>query len=162
MEGRNKMTLHSGMTAMGTDIFIDLRNKSYTITAELEVDSKANGTIVCQGGRFGGLSFFLRDGKPAFAYNYLGLNTTTITAPNVLAPGKHKVTYDFTYEGRGAGKGGIGTISVDGQQVAKAKWTVRNPVSSRLMISQTSVSIWARLLLITEHPVVSPAKLTQS
>lgn len=121
MEGRNKMTLHSGMTAMGTDIFIDLRNKSYTITAELEVDSKASGTIVCQGGRFGGLSFFLRDGKPSFAYNYLGLDTATISAANPLAPGKHKVTYDFAYNGGGAGKGGIGVITVDGKKVAEGK-----------------------------------------
>lgn len=121
MEGRNKMTLHSGMTAMGTDIFIDLRNKSYTITAELEVDSKASGTIVCQGGRFGGLSFFLRDGKPSFAYNYLGLDTTTITAADPLAPGKYKLTYDFAYDGGGAGKGGIGTITVDGVKVAEGK-----------------------------------------
>lgn len=121
MEGRSKMTLHSGMTAMGTDIFIDLRNKSYTITAELEVDSKANGAIVCQGGRFGGLSFFVRDGKPAFTYNYLGLETKTITAAEPLAAGKYKVTYDFAYDGDGAGKGGTGVITVDGAKVAQGR-----------------------------------------
>lgn len=121
MEGRNKMTLHSGMTAMGTDIFIDLRNKSYSITSELEVDSKANGAIVCQGGRFGGLSFFLRDGKPAFTYNYLGLETTTIAATEPLSPGKYQVTYAFAYDGGGAGKGGVGSISVGGAKVAEGR-----------------------------------------
>ena len=50
MEGRNTMMLHEGMTAMGMDIFIDLRNKAYTITAEVEVDANGNGVIVCQGG----------------------------------------------------------------------------------------------------------------
>lgn len=121
MEGRNKMTLHSGMTAMGTDIFIDLRNKSYSISAELEVDSKANGAIVCQGGRFGGLSFFLRGGKPAFTYNYLGLETTTIAATEPLSPGKYQVTYAFAYDGGGAGKGGVGSITVGGAKVAEGR-----------------------------------------
>lgn len=121
MEGRNKMTLHSGMTAMGTDIFIDLRNTSYSISGELEVDSKANGAIVCQGGRFGGLSFFLRDGKPAFTYNYLGLETTTIAATEPLSPGKYQVTYAFAYDGGGAGKGGVGSITVNGAKVAEGR-----------------------------------------
>lgn len=121
MEGRNQMTLHDGMTAMGTDIFIDLRNKSYLITAELEVDSEANGAIVCQGGRFGGLSFFMQEGKPAFAYNFLGLETTTVAATEPLAPGKHTVTYDFAYDGGGAGKGGTGVIKVDGVKVTEGR-----------------------------------------
>jgi hypothetical protein len=115
------MTLHDGMTAMGTDISIDLRNKSYSITAEFDVDSRSNGAIVCQGGRFGGLSFFLLDGKPAFTYNFLGLETTTITATDPLGAGKHKVTYDFAYDGGGAGKGGTGVIKIDGVKVAEGR-----------------------------------------
>lgn len=53
MEGRSKMVLHEGMTAMGTDVFIDLRNRSYRITADVEVGAQGQGVIVCQGGRFG-------------------------------------------------------------------------------------------------------------
>ena len=70
MEDRTSVTYGEGMKGMGVDIFIDLRNTSYTITAEVEVDANGNGVIVCQGGRFGGLSFYLKDGKPAFTYNY--------------------------------------------------------------------------------------------
>ena len=55
------------MKGMGVDIFIDLRNTSYTITSEVAVDANGNGVIVCQGGRFGGLSFYLKNGKPAFS-----------------------------------------------------------------------------------------------
>ena len=60
------------MKGMGVDIFINTLNKSYTITADVEVPANGNGTIVCQGGRFGGYSLYLKDGKPAFTYNYLG------------------------------------------------------------------------------------------
>jgi hypothetical protein len=121
MEGRAEMTLHEGMTAMGTDIFIDLRNKAYRIEAEVEVGEAANGTIVCQGGRFGGLSFYVRDGKPAFTYNFLGLETTTILATQALTAGKHTLAYDFAYEGPGAAKGGVGTLSVDGAKVGEGR-----------------------------------------
>ena len=65
------------MKGMGVDVFIDLRNTSYTITSEVAVDAKGNGVIVCQGGRFGGLSFYMKSGKPAFSYNYLGIGINT-------------------------------------------------------------------------------------
>ncbi|MBL8861879.1 MAG: arylsulfatase [Planctomycetes bacterium] len=121
MEGRNSMTLHQGMTAMGVDIFIDLRNKAYTIRAEVEVGEDAQGVLVCQGGRFGGLSFYVKDGRPAFTYNFLGLESTTIAATEKLAAGKRELVYEFTYEGPGMGKGGVGRIQVDGQQVAEGR-----------------------------------------
>jgi arylsulfatase len=121
MEGRNTMLLHEGMVAMGTDIFIDLRNKGYSITAEVEVESNTNGAIVCQGGRFGGLSLLMRDGRPAFAYNFLGLESTLIQADKAISPGKHTIVYEFTYAGGGPGKGGSGTITVDGNKIAQGE-----------------------------------------
>ena len=107
------------MKGMGVDVFIDLRNTSYTITADVEVDANGNGVIVCQGGRFGGLSFYMKNGKPAFSYNYLGLESTQIIASEALTAGKYKLVYDFKYDGGGMGKGGIGTISVNGKKVLK-------------------------------------------
>jgi arylsulfatase len=121
MEGRNSMTLSEGMRGMGVDIFIDLRNVSYTITAEVEVGDNGNGVIVCQGGRFGGLSLYLKNGKPAFTYNFLGMGSTDIISPEGLKAGKYKIIYDFKYDGPGLGKGGTGTISVNGKKVAESR-----------------------------------------
>lgn len=121
MEGRNSLTLSEGMRGMGTDIFIDLRNTAYTMAADVEVGANGNGVIVCQGGRFGGLSFYVKNGKPAFSYNFLGLESTHIVANQTLKPGKHTIVYDFKYDGGGAGKGGVGTISVNGNKVAEGR-----------------------------------------
>jgi arylsulfatase len=115
------------MKGMGVDIFIDLRNTSYTITADVDVKANGNGVIVCQGGRFGGLAFYMKNGKPAFTYNYLGLQTTDIMSTQALAPGKHTVVYDFKYDGVGAGKGGVGTITVDGKKVAEGRLEKTQP-----------------------------------
>ena len=121
MGNRNSVTYGEGMKGMGVDVFIDLRNTSYTITTEVAVDVKGNGVIVCQGGRFGGLSFYLKDGKPAFTYNYLGMESTQIMAPEPLKPGNYKMVYDFKYDGGGMGKGGVGTITVNGKKVAEKR-----------------------------------------
>lgn len=121
MGDRNTVTYGEGMKGMGVDIFIDLRSTSYTITAEVAVDAKGNGVIVCQGGRFGGLSFYVKDGKPAFSYNYLGMETTQIIVTEALKPGNYKLEYDFKYDGGGMGKGGIGTILVNGKKVVEKR-----------------------------------------
>ena len=118
---RNSLTLGEGMKGMGVDIFIDLRNTAYTITAEVAVSANGNGVIVCQGGRFGGLSFYLKNGKPAFSYNYLGMESTQIISSQALKPGNYQLVYDFKYDGPGMGKGGVGTITVNGKKVAEKR-----------------------------------------
>ncbi len=118
MEGRTSATYSEGMKGMGVDIFIDLREVSYTITADIELDAQGNGVIVCQGGRFGGLTLYIKDGKPAFTYNFLGMETTSISSPVALKPGVYKIVYDFKHEG-GLNKGGKGTLSVNGSKVAE-------------------------------------------
>jgi arylsulfatase len=121
MGSRNSVTYGEGMKGMGVDVFIDLRNTSYTITSEVAIDAKGNGVIVCQGGRFGGLSFYIKSGKPAFSYNYLGMESTQIIASDALKPGNYKLVYDFKYDGAGMGKGGVATISVNGKKAAEKR-----------------------------------------
>ena len=46
--------------------------------------SSANGVILCQGGRFGGWSLYVMNGKPAYTYNYVGLHQYTVNATERL------------------------------------------------------------------------------
>jgi arylsulfatase len=121
MEGRTSMTLSEGMRGLAIDVFIDLRNTSYTMSADVEVGANGNGVIVCQGGRFGGLSFYVKNGKPAFTYNFLGLESTNIMATQALKPGKYTLVYNFKYDGDGPGKGGVGTLLVNGNKVGEGR-----------------------------------------
>jgi len=107
---------------MMENVFINLKNKSNTITAEVEVPaSGANGTIIAQGGRFGGWSLYVKDNVPAYDYNFLGLQRTSIAGTTKLPPGKATVQFVFDYEGGGPGKGGKGTLLVNGQKVAEGR-----------------------------------------
>ena len=122
MAGRTSLTLGEGMTGMLENVFINIKNRSKTITAEIEIpQGGANGVILTQGGRFGGWSLYLKDGKPAYTYNFLGLQQFTVASPEALQPGKATLVFDFAYDGGGFGKGGNGTLSVNGNKVAEGR-----------------------------------------
>jgi arylsulfatase len=122
MAGRNSMTLAEGMTGMMEGVFVNVKNRSKTITAEIVVpEGGGNGTVIAQGGRFGGWSVYVKDGVPAYSYNYLGMQQTTIASSAKLAPGKAEVRFVFDYAGGGPGKGGKGTLFVNGEQVAEGQ-----------------------------------------
>jgi arylsulfatase len=121
MAGRTSLTVFEGMKGMSENVFINLKNKSHTITAEVDVPNKANGVILAQAGRFGGWSFYLKDGELAYTYNWLGLQHYTVAAKQALPAGKATLRFEFAYDGGGLGKGGTGTLFVNGKNVATGR-----------------------------------------
>lgn len=120
MNGKTSLTLYEGATGIPENAFINIKNTSLTITAQVDVKANTNGVIVCQGGDFGGWTFYVLDGKPAYSYNWVGLETFTVTSNTKLQPGKHTLRFDFAYEG-GRGAGGMASIFVDDKKVAEGK-----------------------------------------
>jgi hypothetical protein len=106
-----------------------LLNSSYTITADITVpEGGAEGMILTSGGRFAGYGFYLLKSKPVFLWNLIDLKRIKWEGPEVLAPGKHTLEFDFKYEGLGVGtlafnnlsglgRSGTGTLKVDGTAV---------------------------------------------
>jgi arylsulfatase len=122
MAGRSSITLAEGMSGMMEGVFPNVKNRSKTITAEIEVPANGgNGTVIAQGGRFGGWSLYVKDGVPAYDYNFLGLQHSTIAGTAKLPPGKATLQFVFDYDGGGPGKGGKGTLLVNGQKVAEGR-----------------------------------------
>jgi arylsulfatase len=122
MAGRTSLTVYQGMIGMSENVFINVKNRSHTITAEVEIPKKgANGVLLAQAGRFGGWSLYIRDGKPTYTYNWLGLQRYTVAAQQPLLAGKATIRFEFTYDGGGIGKGGTGTLFVNGKQVATGR-----------------------------------------
>jgi arylsulfatase A-like enzyme len=121
MAGRTSLTVHQGMTGMTENVFINLKNQSHTITAEVDIPDKANGAILAQAGRFGGWSLYLKDGKPTYAYNWLGLQRYAVAAKQGLPAGKATIRFEFAYDGGGLGKGGVGTLLVNGKNVGSGR-----------------------------------------
>jgi arylsulfatase len=129
MAGRTSLTLAEGMTGMSENVFLNVKNKSMTITAEVDVPVEgANGAIIVQGGRFGGWALYLNDGVPAYDYNFLGLERFRVAATEKLKPGKATIRFEFAYDGGGQGKGGTGTLFVNDRKVAEGRIERTQPI----------------------------------
>jgi len=122
MAGRTSITLADGMTGMSEFIFLNIKNRSKTITAEVDVpDDGGNGAIMVQGGRFGGWALYVKDGVPAYDYNFVGLQSTTVESSKKLEPGKSTIRFEFAYDGGGMGKGGMGTLFINDEKVGEGR-----------------------------------------
>ena len=122
MAGRKSLTVYEGMTGMMENAFINIKNVSNTITADVETSGgRANGVILAQGGRFGGWSVYVKDGRPAYTYNFVGLREFTITSSDALPPGKARILVDVAYDGNGRGKGATVTLSINGRRVGSGR-----------------------------------------
>jgi arylsulfatase len=122
MAGRTTLTVFQGMKGMSENVFINVKNRSHTITAEVELpNATANGVLLAQAGRFGGWSLYIKDGKPTYTYNWLGLQEYTVAATQALPAGKATIRFEFVYDGGGVGKGGAVTFVVNGKNVATGR-----------------------------------------
>jgi arylsulfatase A-like enzyme len=123
MFGRKKLTVHEGMTGMMENAFINTKNTSHTITAEVEIPKEGGkGVIICQGGRFAGWTLYMKDGKVNFHYNWFDVQRTTITSKEKVAAGKATIRYEFAYGGgKLPGGGGKATLFVNDVKVAEGQ-----------------------------------------
>lgn len=121
MAGRTSLTVYDGMTAMSENVFLNVKNSSFSINAKTTIpDGGAEGVLLTQAGKFGGWSFYLKGGKPIFTYNFLGLKKYSVESSEAVPPGDANIQFIFAYDG-GIGKGGTGTISVNGKKVAEGR-----------------------------------------
>jgi arylsulfatase len=118
-----------------------LLNASYKITAEVEVpEGGGNGMLFTQGGKFGGHGFYILKGKPVYTWDLLDLKRVRWESSETLKPGKHKIEFDFTYDGlgfgtfafnnlSGVGRSAEGVMRVDGKEVARQKMEHTIPIT---------------------------------
>ncbi len=111
-----------GMGRLSENSVVSIKNKSFSVTAEVIVpDEGVNGVIIAQGGRFGGWALYTKDGCAHFAYNTLGIHLYTTVADAPIPPGTHQVRMEFNYDGGGLAKGGDVTLYHDGSKVGAGR-----------------------------------------
>ncbi|TAH50421.1 MAG: arylsulfatase [Chloroflexota bacterium] len=118
----NSQLFFPGMGRLSENSVVNIKNKSFSVTAEVEVNGKpANGVIIAQGGRFGGWSVYAKDGNLKFTYNVLGIHEFPTEATTPIPRGKHQVRMEFAYDGGGLAKGGNVTLYYDGKEAGKGR-----------------------------------------
>jgi len=134
--GRNSFSYYTSVTGIPEGSAPNTKNRSFSITADVDIAKDgAEGVLVTQGGRFAGWSFFLKDGKPTYAYNFLNSDRTIIQSSEPVAIGKSKVRFDFAYDGGGIGAGGIGKLFINDKQVAEGR--IEKTVGFRIGLDET-------------------------
>ena len=121
--------LYGGMTRLSENSVLNLKNKSHSVTAEVEIpDGGANGVVIAQGGAFAGWSLYLHEGKLKYCHNLAGLMRFYVEGSRKVPEGKHQVRMEFAYDGGGLAKGGTATLFVDGKKVGDGRINATVPM----------------------------------
>lgn len=130
--------LTGSMRRISENSMLNIKNKSHSVTAEIEVRSSgAQGVIITQGGRFGGWCLYARGGRLGYCYNYGGLSRDYVEAPGEIPRGgTHQVRMEFAYDGGGLGKGGKVSLYVDGKKVGEGR--VARTLANNFSLDETA------------------------
>ena len=119
---RTQFSYTPGIATINEDAAPHIIGHSFTIDADVTLpEGNASGVIIAQGGRFGGYSFYLKDGRPVFHYNAVGNDQFNVAGDAPLAPGAHSLSADFKADAEKPGSGGTLTLLVDGKAVASGR-----------------------------------------
>jgi hypothetical protein len=132
---RKSFAFYPGQLALPNDAAPRILNKSWTLTADVEIpESGAEGMIVTHGGLVGGYGLYVRDGKPTFVYNYLSQDRHTFAGKDPLHPGKVQIKLDFDYQGKPGelGKPASVSLSVNGSKVSEGELPKTIPIQISL------------------------------
>jgi arylsulfatase A-like enzyme len=125
----NKQLLLPGMGGLTEQHMLNTRNRSWSITAEVEIeDGRGEGVILSVGGHAGGWSFYLKDRKPTFCYNLFGIDQAVIRGEEIVPAGEHQLRMEFAYDGGGHGKGGSISRYLDGTSVGEGRIEQTEPI----------------------------------
>jgi arylsulfatase A-like enzyme len=182
LRGQTHFTYYPGMIRIPEANSPDVHNKSFRVTADVEIpgapearlalspQQSAEGVIATQGGRFGGWALLVLHGKPMFAYAYTNqdgakyphqnADKTRISGNEKLTPGRHTIGFDFAYDGSGLGKGGKGTLTVDGNKVAESRIERTSPLGKFTLDESFDVGQDTGTPVIDEYDTKMPFKFT--
>ncbi|MFH3478640.1 sulfatase-like hydrolase/transferase [Xanthobacter variabilis] len=134
---RRSFTYHGVLAGLPESSAPDIKNKSFSVSAQVQVKEKANGMIFTQGGNTGGWAFYLNDGRLVSAHNFIDVNIYSVSSRTSVPAGEHAVRMDFAYEGgKEVGKGGAVTLYVDGAAVGSGRVDRTTPYKFSLSENQ--------------------------
>jgi arylsulfatase len=129
IKGKTQL-LFGGMGRLSESSIVIMKNKSYSVTAEVEVPkSGAKGVIIAQGGSTNGWSLYAKDGKLKHCYNFFGLKLFFAESTQAIPAGKHQVRVEFKYDGGGLAKGGTLSLYVDGKKDGEGRIDMTVPLA---------------------------------
>ena len=118
---RTTFTYHPGAENIGAGMIPQIYNRSFTITADLDIPGAgAEGVIVAESDVMGGFSLYVQDGRLRYTYSFLGIEVETLTATENLPTGEVQVRYEFAADQPGKpATGGRGRLFIGDKKVGE-------------------------------------------
>lgn len=111
LAARDRWVIYPGASRLPGEVAPDIRNRSYAITAEVDVpDGGVEGVLVVLGESLGGFALYVEDGRLVHDYNYLGEHFVVRSAGSVPA-GRCVLRYEHRRTG---GNSARGTVLING------------------------------------------------
>ena len=121
IRGKSQL-LFGGMSRLAENVVLNVKNKSHSVTAELQVpEGGVEGVIISQGGEFAGWSLYVKEGRPKYCYNLFGLQRFYVEGAAEIPAGAHQVRMEFVYDGGGLAKGGMVSLYLDGEKTGEGR-----------------------------------------
>jgi arylsulfatase len=131
--GRSHFTYFPGTVRVPESTSPNVKNKSFTLTAS--IDEPGDGVLIAAGGVVGGYTLYVKDGRPAFEYNWFAQDRYKIASAEKLPSGPSTVRVEFKYDGGGSGKGGEVSLLVNGKKVGHGR--VDKTIQARFSADET-------------------------
>jgi arylsulfatase len=130
---RTHYVYYAGTQSIPPHAAVNILNRSHKITAEVEIpEIGAEGVLISQGGNVGGYSFFIKDARLGYVYNYVGRNYYRVMSSDIVPKGRHQLRYEFTVTDKpdflnGKGAPGQGKLYIDEKQVGQMDIPITTP-----------------------------------
>ena len=116
---RKSYTYYPGTQVVPSNAAVNVMNRPFSITVDAEIPKNgAEGVLFSMGGNDGGLTFFIKDKKLQYGYNYATANYFYVKSKDDVPEGRHKFRFEFDAAikpdiATGKGSGGIGQLYID-------------------------------------------------
>ncbi|RED32029.1 arylsulfatase [Rhodopseudomonas thermotolerans] len=87
---RKNFVFHRGMGHVPTDVAPDVRSRSYTIEAHIELEAASEGVLISHGDMTSGYSLYIKDGRLVHDLN-IGGHHHVVTSERTLQPGPRRL-----------------------------------------------------------------------
>lgn len=130
---RTRYTYYPGTQEVPYNAAAKIINRPHSITAEVDFKAGDEGVLISQGGIDGGYTFYVKDGKLHYLYNYVARNFYHVESTADIPEGRHQLRFEFEVTGepeilKGKGAAGRGQLYIDGQLVGQVDMPVTNPI----------------------------------
>jgi arylsulfatase len=119
LAGKTTMVYGPGSDNISESGILNIKGVPFDVIADIE--SPGDGALMALGGVSGGMSLYVKNGRPTFYYNFFDVASYRVQSQETLPTGASRVRVEFRPDKPGPGQPATVTLFVNDKQVAQGK-----------------------------------------